>query len=130
MKLTRPQMLWRFWEYLEAAKIFDSERRMRLTTLYLERGLSRSMECDFNRWLKTNHVTEHTVVMRTRGSRLAYFSAWLNQYRRLASREERERLIRLYNGRALDRNIEREFHQFIREKILGDIAMRSQSDIG
>jgi len=115
---TRPQLLWTFQAYLDALKIMEPERRERLSLMYLERALSRSTERDFLSWLKSNKITPAAVIVRTRGSRLMFFSAWLNRYRPYADREERERLIRLYNNRMLSREIEREFHQFVRSEVL------------
>lgn len=115
---TRCQLLWIFQLYLDQKNIHDPERRERLSGLYLDRGLTRDMEREFSAWLKTRHLMpERSAVMRTRGSRLAYFSAWLNQFRPWAPQEERERLIRLYNAKAIDRDIERQFHQYVRASI-------------
>lgn len=118
MKATRAQLLWTFQLYLDKLNIMDPERRDRLSEMFLERHLSRPTELDFKTWLKTNKLTPATIVLRTRGSRLAFFSAWLNRYRPFADREERERLIRLYNSKALSRDIEREFHQYVRAEVL------------
>jgi hypothetical protein len=86
--------------------------------MFLERALSRATEIEFLAWLKTNRLMPSKIVMRTRGSRLAWFSAWLNRYRPFADREERERLIRLYNDRTLSRDIEREFHAYVKAEVL------------
>ena len=118
MRRTRAQLLWTFQLYLDALKIYEPERRERLSAMYLERMLSRATERDFLQWLKTNKVTPAPILVRTRGSRLMFFSSWLNRYRPFADREERERLIRLYNSRSLARDIERDFHRFVREEIL------------
>lgn len=118
MKRTRAQMLWTFQAYLDALKIMEPERRERLSLMFLERMLSRATERDFLQWLKTNKVLPKPVLVRTRGSRLMFFSSWLNRYRPFAQREERERLIRLYSKKQLARDIEREFHQFMRDEIL------------
>jgi len=118
MKKTRAQLLWIFQAYLDRLNIIEPERRERLSSLFLDRGLSRDTEREFSAWLKTNQLLPaRAFVMRTRTSRLAYFSAWLNQYRPFADREERERLIRLYNNKQLARDIEREFHKYIRATI-------------
>jgi hypothetical protein len=118
MKRTRAQMLWTFQLYLDALKIWEPERRERLSAMFLERMLSRPTERDFLTWLKTNKLTPAPVLVRTRGSRLMFFSTWLNAYRPLADKAERERLIRLYNSKSLARDIERDFHRYMREEIL------------
>jgi hypothetical protein len=118
MKRTRAQLLWTFQAYLDALQILEPERRERLSLMFLERMLSRATERDFQQWLKTNKVMPAPVIVRTRSSRLMFFSSWLNRYRPFANREERERLIRLYNSKALARDIERDFHRFMREEIL------------
>lgn len=115
MKRTRPQLLWRFQEYLDARAIMEPERRERLSAMFLERQLSRPTELDFSAWMKGGaYFREQPQLMRTRGSRLMFFRAWLDTWRPMADREERERLTRLYNARQLSRDIEREFHQFVR----------------
>jgi hypothetical protein len=118
VKRTRAQMLSTFQLYLDALKIFEPERRDRLSQMFLERMLSRATERDFLTWLKTNKVKPAPILVRTRGSRLMFFSAWLNRYRPFADRDERERLTRLYNQKSLARDIEREFHRFLREEVL------------
>lgn len=118
MRTTRPQLLWTFQLYLDKLKIMEPERRDRLSQMFLERALSRATEIEFLAWLKTNRLMPSKIVMRTRGSRLAWFSAWLNRYRPFADREERERLIRLYNDRTLSRDIEREFHAYVKAEVL------------
>lgn len=119
MKKTRAQLLWMFQAYLDRLKVYDPERRMRLSTMYLENQLSRATECDFNRWIKTGqfNIRERTEVMRTRGSRLAAFVTWLDKYRPEATREERQRLTRLYNSGHISRPIQKEFHKFIQTEI-------------
>jgi len=114
-KQTRPQLLWVFQIYLDMLKIADPERRERLGNMFLQRQLSRATEKDFTQWRTTNRLSAATPVMRTRGSRLWLFRAWLDQYRIFETPVERERLTRLYLTRALSREIEREFHQFVRE---------------
>jgi hypothetical protein len=118
MRTTRPQLLWTFQLYLDKLKIMEPERRDRLSQMFLERALSRATEIEFLAWLKTNRLMPSKIVMRTRGSRLAWFSAWLNRYRPFADRGERERLIRLYNDRTLSRDIEREFHAYVKAEVL------------
>jgi hypothetical protein len=118
VKQTRAQLLWTFQAYLDRLKIMDPERRERLSSLFLDRGLSRETEKEFSAWLKTNHLLPaRPVVMRTRGSRLAYFRTWLDIFRPFADRDERERLTRLYNNKQLARDIEREFHQYVRNNV-------------
>ena len=115
MKQTRPQLLWVFQLYLDKLQIMDPERRERLSAMFLERKLSRPTEIDFKQWQKSNQLMPATQIMRTRGSRLWLFRVWLNQYRLFESTEERERLTRLYVTRSLSREIEREFHVWVRE---------------
>jgi hypothetical protein len=117
MKRTRAELLWVFQLYLDKCQVMDPERRDRLSSMFLERQLSRPTERDFFTWQKTNRLTPATVIARTRGSRLFHFVTWLDCNRPFASAEERQRLTRLYNARALSREIEREFHQFLRSKI-------------
>jgi hypothetical protein len=88
--------------------------------MFLNRELSRATERDFQTWQKTNKLAPATVIMRTRGSRLFAFSAWLNQFRPFADPTERERLTRLYLSRNLARDIQREFHQYMRKEISHD----------
>jgi hypothetical protein len=111
-------LLWAFQIYLDKLKIMEPERRDRLSQMFLERALSRPTELEFLAWLKNNRLMPSKIIMRTRGSRLAWFSAWLNRYRPYADREERERLIRLYNDRTLSRDIEREFHAYVKAEVL------------
>lgn len=118
MKRTRAQLLWTFQLYLDTMRIMDPERRDRLSQMFMERALSRPTECDFATWLKTNRLTPAPVIVRTRGSRLMFFSTWLDSYRPYADKDEWERLIRLYNTKSLARDIERDFHRYLREEIL------------
>ena len=114
---SRAQLLWLFQAYLDAAGVWDPERRERLNELYLERRLARDMEKGFRQWLTTRQViTEHTVIMRTRGSRLAVFTDFLDQRRPFHKAEDRQRLTRFYLAGKLARDVEREFHQFCRQQ--------------
>ena len=119
MKKTRAQLLWLFQAYLDKLNVLEPERRMRMSTMYLEKTLSRPTECDFNRWIKTRQFTiqQRNEIMRTRGSRLAAFSTWLDKYRPNATRDERERLTRLYNDGHISRPIQKQFHEFIHNEI-------------
>jgi len=115
---TRAQLLWLFQAYLDKCGIFDTERRDSLSTMWLQRRLSRPTEAEFRHFLKTNNrAPKPPSVMATRGSRLAAFSTFLDRQRPGADRDERERLIRLYNGRQLSRQLEREFHTFCRQQL-------------
>lgn len=120
MRRTRAQLLWKFQGYMDSLKIMDPERRDRWSNMFLQRQLSRATENDFKQWCRSNRAAfgleSTTPPMRTRGSRLVRFSTWLYTARPYADREERERLIRLYNGKALARGIELEFHRFIHKE--------------
>jgi hypothetical protein len=119
MRKTRAQFLWTFQIYLDLLNIMEPERRLRLSTMFLERKLSKATEVEFGIWLRTNHLTQRRPVLLTRVSRLAFFAAWLNRFRPTADTGERERLTRLYYTHALDRKIEVEFHRYISAEILG-----------
>jgi hypothetical protein len=115
MKQTRAQLLWIFQAYLDKCSIFQPERRECLSALFVDGQLSTSTEKDFKHWLKTSRrLPRPPVVMRSRGSRLAVFSTWLDRTRPDISRDDRERLIRLYNSRQLSGKLVVEFHQFAR----------------
>lgn len=116
-KQTRAQLLWLFQAYLDKCGIFAEDRRENLSTMWLERRLSRATENDFRHFQKTNsRAPKPKSVMTTRGSRLALFSTWLDRTRPQADPEERERLIRLYNARQLSGPLVVEFHKFARQQ--------------
>jgi hypothetical protein len=119
VKKTRAQLLWLFQAYLDKLQIHDPERREAMSALYLEKKLSRLTAADFHRWIKTGQfrITARNDFMRTRGSRLAVFTTWLDRHRPEATREERERLTRLYYTGNISRPIQKQFHKFIQTEI-------------
>lgn len=114
MKKTRAQLLWVFQLYLDKLGIFEEERRDRLTVMFLERGLSAHTEKDFKQWQRTNRICPATVILRTRGNRMWVFRSWMDQERPFLDDDARGRWLRLYLTKALSRELEYDFHLWVR----------------